>query len=163
MTTHESVLNDEMAELLQDMRSERRAMPEQTDVLAEGGVVDIFVERYGVRPVVVETEFMPASSVENDAKKRLGKKKARKEKRLSLWWKSGSPENLRNLQVAFSGCSRPKCGPASAAKSRLGASELLAVPRAVVPLPATRLHAALGAIPRSRETPCAPACRTANP
>ena len=74
MTTHESILNDAMAELLQDMRSERRAMPEQTDVLAEGGVVDIFVERYGVRPVVVETEFMPASSVENDAKKRLGKK-----------------------------------------------------------------------------------------
>ena len=74
MTTHESVLNDAMAELLQDMRSERRAMPEQTDVLAEGGVVDIFVERYGVRPVVVETEFMPASSVETDAKKRLGKK-----------------------------------------------------------------------------------------
>ena len=80
MTTHESVLNDAMAELLQDMRSERRAMPEQTDVLAEGGVVDIFVERYGVRPVVVETEFMPASSVENDAKKRLGKKKSKKGK-----------------------------------------------------------------------------------
>lgn len=74
MTTHESILNDAMAELLQDMRSERRGMPEQTDVLAEGGVVGIFVERYGVRPVVAETEFMPASSVENDAKKRLGKK-----------------------------------------------------------------------------------------
>lgn len=74
MTTHESVLNDAMAELLQDMRSERRAMPEQTGVLVEGGVVDIFVERHGVRPVVVETEFMPAGSVENDAKKRLGKK-----------------------------------------------------------------------------------------
>ena len=74
MTTHEGVLNDAIAELLQDMRSERKAMPEQTDVLVEGGVVDIFVERYGVKPVIVETEFMPASTVENDAKKRLGKK-----------------------------------------------------------------------------------------
>lgn len=74
MTTHESILNDAVAELLQDMRSERKVMPEQAGVLVGGGVVDIFVERYGVRPVIIETEFMPGSSVENDAKKRLGKK-----------------------------------------------------------------------------------------
>ena len=74
--TTEPVFNAKLAEVLRNKYpgGESRLGAEQTGVLAERGRrPDIVVHPPGSLPVIVETEFHPARSVEQDARGRLGK------------------------------------------------------------------------------------------
>lgn len=74
--TTEPVFNAKLAEVLRGKYpgGESRLGAEQTDVLAERGRrPDVVVHPPGGLPVIVETEFHPARSVEQDAQRRLGK------------------------------------------------------------------------------------------
>ena len=72
MPIHEQSLNQEIAKVLDQMRRQWSVSGEETGVLRGGGRPDIVV-RQNERPVVlIENEFMPATSVEAEAKGRLG-------------------------------------------------------------------------------------------
>lgn len=77
MATTEPTINDALAEVLKETRSLWRhtgvVKSENTGVLkAAGKKPDILITEPNVSPVVVETEVLPASSVEADARQRLG-------------------------------------------------------------------------------------------
>ncbi len=77
MATTEHTINDALAEVLVETRSLWRlkgvVRSENIDVLKGSGKrPDILISEPNVSPVVVETEIMPAASVEVDAKQRLG-------------------------------------------------------------------------------------------
>ena len=77
MATTEHTINDALAEVLVETRSLWRfkgvVRSENIDVLKSSGKrPDILISEPNVSPVIVETEVMPATSVEADATQRLG-------------------------------------------------------------------------------------------
>jgi hypothetical protein len=77
MATTEHTINDALAEVLSETRSLWRVKgivkSENIDVLKSSGKrPDILVNEPNVSPVIIETEIMPAVSVEKDAIERLG-------------------------------------------------------------------------------------------
>ena len=79
MATTEHTINDALAEILMETRSLWRlkgvVKSENIDVLKGSGKrPDVLITEPNVSPVVVETEVLPAPSVESDAKQRLGEK-----------------------------------------------------------------------------------------
>ncbi|MDD5082239.1 MAG: hypothetical protein PHU08_02575 [Dehalococcoidales bacterium] len=77
MATTEQTINDALAALLMETRSLWRykgvVKSENVDVLkGSGKKPDILITEPNVSPVIVETEVVPAPSVESDAKQRLG-------------------------------------------------------------------------------------------
>ncbi|MFC1910583.1 hypothetical protein ACFLXC_04790 [Chloroflexota bacterium] len=77
MATTEHTINDSLAAVLMETRSLWRqkgvVKSENIDVLkASGKRPDILIAEQNVSPVVVETEVLPATTVESDAKQRLG-------------------------------------------------------------------------------------------
>ncbi len=77
MATTEHTINDALAEILTETRSLWRfkgvVRSENVDVLKSSGKrPDILISEPNVSPVIVETEVMPATSVEADATQRLG-------------------------------------------------------------------------------------------
>ncbi len=77
MATTEQTINDALAAILMETRSLWRykgvVKSENVDVLKSSGKKpDILITEPNVSPVIVETEILPANSVESDAKQRLG-------------------------------------------------------------------------------------------
>src|SRR3989304_7425606 len=77
MATTEHTINDALAEVLTQARSLWRykgvVKSENIDVLKGSGKrPDILITEPNVSPVIVETEILPAISVESDARQRLG-------------------------------------------------------------------------------------------
>jgi len=77
MATTEHTINDALAEALMETRSLWRytgvVKSENIDVLKSSGKrPDILITEPNVSPVIVETEILPAVSVESDARQRLG-------------------------------------------------------------------------------------------
>jgi len=77
MATTEHTINDALAEVLMKTRSLWRQIgvvkSENIDVLkSRGKRPDILITERNVSPVIVETEILPAVSVESDARQRLG-------------------------------------------------------------------------------------------
>jgi hypothetical protein len=77
MATTEQTINDALAAVLMETRSLWRykgvVKSENVDVLkASGKKPDILINEPNVSPVIVETEILPAQTVESDAKQRLG-------------------------------------------------------------------------------------------
>jgi len=77
MATTEQTINDTLAAVLMETRSLWRykgvVKSENVDVLkGSGKKPDILITEPNVSPVIVETEVLPASSVESDARQRLG-------------------------------------------------------------------------------------------
>jgi hypothetical protein len=77
MATTEQTINDALAAVLMETRSLWRykgvVRSENVDVLKGGGKKpDILITEPNVSPVIVETEILPAQTVESDAKQRLG-------------------------------------------------------------------------------------------
>ncbi len=77
MATTEHTINDAIAEVLTETRSLWRfkgvVRSENIDVLKSSGKrPDILITEQNVSPVIVETEILPAISVESDARQRLG-------------------------------------------------------------------------------------------
>jgi hypothetical protein len=77
MPTTEHTINDEIAAQLRETRNEWRATgvvpSENTGMLAgSAGRPDILIIEPNVSPVVIETEVLPAATVEKEAKGRLG-------------------------------------------------------------------------------------------
>ena len=68
----EATINVSMAEVLDGMRHAWRARGERMGrVLSGGRRPDILVTRDGTAPVIIETEFMPANTLESDVRERL--------------------------------------------------------------------------------------------
>jgi hypothetical protein len=79
MPITEHTINDALAEILSETRSLwrlRGAVRSENIEIVKGSSKrpDILVSEINVSPVIVETEVMPANSVESDAKQRLGEK-----------------------------------------------------------------------------------------
>jgi hypothetical protein len=79
MATTEPTINDALAGALMETRSLWRyrgvVKSENVDVLkGSGKKPDILITEPNVSPVIVETEVLPANSVESDAKQRLGER-----------------------------------------------------------------------------------------
>ncbi len=77
MATTEHTINDALAEVLMETRSLWRfkdvVRSENIDALKSSGKrPDVLITEPNVSPVIVETEILPAISVESDAKQRLG-------------------------------------------------------------------------------------------
>ena len=77
MATTEHTINDALAAVLMETRSLWRfkgvVRSENIDVLKGSGKrPDILITEPNVSPVIVETEILPAISVESDARQRLG-------------------------------------------------------------------------------------------
>jgi hypothetical protein len=87
MATTEHTINDALAEVLTETRSLWRykgvVKSENIEVLRSSGKrPDILITEPNVSPVIVETEILPAVSVEADARERLGQVLAPSEKRV---------------------------------------------------------------------------------
>ena len=77
MATTEQTINDVLAGILMETRSLWRhkgiVKSENVDVLkGSGKKPDILITESNVSPVIVETEILPANSIESDARQRLG-------------------------------------------------------------------------------------------
>ena len=77
MATTEQTMNDALAGILMETRSLWRhkgiVKSENVDVLkGSGKKPDILITESNVSPVIVETEILPANSIESDARQRLG-------------------------------------------------------------------------------------------
>jgi hypothetical protein len=77
MATTEHTINDAIAELLKETRrawqQHNVIRSENIDILKGAGKrPDILVSELSVSPVIIETEILPAISVESDAIQRLG-------------------------------------------------------------------------------------------
>lgn len=77
MATTEHTINDALAEILRELRTAWRAnnvvSSENTGTIQSStGRPDILICEPGVSPVIIETEVFPASTVEADARSRLG-------------------------------------------------------------------------------------------
>ena len=103
MPTTEPTINDALAEVLEETR---RAW-HQTDVVRSENTrmlkgsnerPDILVTESNVSPVVIETEVLPASTVESDATSRLGKQIRRTGKTILSSIAVRLPERLTTKQ-----------------------------------------------------------------
>src|SRR3989304_2883012 len=79
MATTEHTINDALAGVLMETRSLWRfkdvVRSENIDVLKSSGKrPDILITERNVSPVIVETEILPAVSVESDARQRVGER-----------------------------------------------------------------------------------------
>ena len=76
-TIRETTFNAKLTEILRQKnprwREDDTAIAEAGAVLDGGGTPDILISPADALPIVVETEFLPARTVEEDAKKRLGR------------------------------------------------------------------------------------------
>ena len=76
-TIRETTFNTKLTEILRQKnprwRQDDTAVAEAGAVLDGGGTPDILISPADALPIVVETEFLPARTVEDDAKKRLGR------------------------------------------------------------------------------------------
>lgn len=73
MHTGEEQINAAMSEVLNDMRSDWRVHGEKKGkVLKSRHYPDIIITEKGAMPVIIETELMPASTLETDVSKKLG-------------------------------------------------------------------------------------------
>ena len=102
MPTTEPTINDALAEVLRATRSLWRGtgvvLSENTNVLRDAGKrPDILVLEPNVSPVVIETEVLPASTVEKDAVERLGQRVAATGRPLLSSLAIRMPTRLRNL------------------------------------------------------------------
>ena len=104
MATTEQTINDALAGLLMDTRSLWRykgvVKSENVNVLkSRGKKPDILITEPNVSPVIVETEIMPATSVELDARQRLGEHLSPSAKRILSSVAIRLPTRLKNLSV----------------------------------------------------------------
>ena len=102
MATTEHTINDSLAEVLKETRSLWRfkgvVRAENIDVLKGSGKrPDILVTEPNVSPVIVETEIIPATSVEADAKQRLGEQLMPSMRRILSSIAVRLPARLRDL------------------------------------------------------------------
>ena len=76
MVTTEPEINTALGELLQGMKSDWNVLAEQTRQLksSAGKRVDVLIEGFGGTVIAIETEFLPAQNVEEEAQSRLGEK-----------------------------------------------------------------------------------------
>ena len=74
MVTTEHEINTALGELLRKMKSDWGVYAEQTRQLKSGAGkrVDLLIEGYGGTVIAIETEFLPAQDVEQEAQSRLG-------------------------------------------------------------------------------------------
>ena len=74
MVTTEHEINTALGELLHGMKSDWGIFAEQTRQLKSGAGkrVDLLIEGYGGTVIAIETEFLPAQDVEQEAQSRLG-------------------------------------------------------------------------------------------
>lgn len=100
MPTTETVLNAALAEVLREQnvlwRESNRLTAEQTGVITGGGRPDIVVHNDFGAPVIIETEFAPARSVESDAVSRLGQTHTRSGKVIESCIAVRIPQQLRD-------------------------------------------------------------------
>ncbi len=104
MATTEHSINDALAEVL---RSTRRAWASEETVQSENtGMLkgnnkrpDILIVESNVSPVCIETEIMPASTVEKEAKSRLGEKLRRSGKSILSSIAVRLPQGLTSLHA----------------------------------------------------------------
>lgn len=98
----EQYINAELGKLLRTKhpRWSGRITVEQTGILQEGAGLrpDIVIEHPGGVPVIVETEFAPAATVEKDARQRLGMTLARDGSRVEQVIALKIPENLAHAK-----------------------------------------------------------------
>lgn len=73
MSMDEKTLNQIIAEILDGMRSEWTVESERHGRLRSRGTPDIIITEKTLTPVIIETEWEPAVTVEKEAKARLGK------------------------------------------------------------------------------------------
>jgi hypothetical protein len=102
MATTEQTINDALAALLMETRSLWRyrgvVKSENVDVLkGSGKKPDILIDEPNVSPVIVETEILPAQTVESDAKQRLGARLTPSDKRVLSSLAVRLPVRLREL------------------------------------------------------------------
>jgi len=102
MATTEHTINDALAAALMETRSLWRQIgvvkSENIDVLKGSGKrPDILITEPNVSPVIVETEILPANSVESDAKQRLGQYLAPSHGRILSSLAIRLPERLRDF------------------------------------------------------------------
>ena len=102
MATTEHTINDALAAALMETRSLWRQIgvvkSENIDVLKGSGKrPDILITEPNVSPVIVETEILPANSVESDAKQRLGQHLAPSHGRILSSLAIGLPDRLRDF------------------------------------------------------------------
>jgi hypothetical protein len=100
MATTEHTINDAIAELLKDTRriwqQHNVVRSENIDILKSAGKrPDILVNEPSVSPVIIETEVLPAASVEDDAIQRLGQQLRPSGKRILSALAVRLPANLR--------------------------------------------------------------------
>jgi len=109
MATGEQAINTALAEVLNGMRRRWNAQGEVLGAFTgTTGQPDVLVTEPGVAPVVVETEVLPANTVEADALSRLGESLADRSRvaaavavRLPVRFRSASHQQLRtDLQAA---------------------------------------------------------------
>ncbi len=76
MATTENEVNTALGELLRGMKSDWRVLAEQTRQLKSGAGrrVDVLIQGFGGTVIAIETEFLPARTVEEEAFGRLGEK-----------------------------------------------------------------------------------------
>ncbi|HUX47980.1 MAG TPA: hypothetical protein VMV76_02210 [Dehalococcoidia bacterium] len=102
MATTEPTINDALAAVLMETRSLWRykgvVKSENIDVLkGSGKKPDILINEPNVSPVIVETEILPAQTVESDAKERLGEHLMRSGTRILSSLAVRLPVRLRDL------------------------------------------------------------------
>jgi len=73
-TTFNAKLTDILRRKNPRWRRDDVAVAEGGRILQGGGTPDVFIRPEGAPPIVIETEFMPARTVEKDALSRLGRK-----------------------------------------------------------------------------------------
>ena len=106
MATTEHTINDVIARLLRGTRFAWRGdevvLSETTGLLADAGGLrpDIMVLEPYTSPVVIETELMPAASVEDEALARLGKELSDSRRPVLSAIALRLPERLRTLHAS---------------------------------------------------------------
>lgn len=96
----EPIFNQELGKVLSILLPQREVEAENTDVLDRQSAKrpDIMVYHSGGLPVVVETEFLPAGTVEVEACERIGAKLVRTGKKIEQAIALRIPESLREEQ-----------------------------------------------------------------
>ncbi|MFA5309238.1 MAG: hypothetical protein WC370_07125 [Dehalococcoidales bacterium] len=102
MATTEHTINDALAAILMETRSLWRQIgvvkSENIDVLKGSGKrPDILINEPNVSPVIVETEILPANTVESDARQRLGERLTPSHGRILSSLAIRLPERLRDF------------------------------------------------------------------
>ena len=102
MVTTEHEINTALGELLQGMKSDWNVLAEQTRQLKSGAGkrVDVLIEGYGKTIIAVETEFLPAQNVEDEAQSRLGEEVKSRSGTIDTAIAVKVPEALKNYAGA---------------------------------------------------------------